>query len=187
MKNSIVSLNLVLPSRPAESTELLILNGIKISNTDEIYSEIEEENCFALNSNDYGFGRIDFELLFEPIKMSYSGFWVGCVSIRTENLKIKVNPPLGSYTKKSTAQCLTKVSFENKMVVTLSYFFTNAEEKDQFLDAKSFLVEGFIALDNQSNVYGFLCKVENRNNEWCFTEGYTNRPVEKTSINRMVH
>lgn len=187
MKNSIVSLSLELPSRPMRSAEILILNGIKISNTDDIYSEIEEQNCFALNSNDYGFGRIDFELMFEPIKISYSSFWAGCVSIRTENLKIKVNPPLESYIKRTTTQCLTKVSYENKMVVTLSYFFTNAEEKAKFLCAKSFLVEGFLALENQSNVYGFLCKVENHNNEWYFTEGYTNLPVEKTSIDRMVH
>lgn len=187
MKNSIVSLNFELPSRPIQSAELLILNGIKISNTDDIYSEIEEQNCFALNSNDYGFGRIDFELLFEPIKTSYSSFWVGCMSIRTENITIKVNPSLGSYTKKAASQCLTKVSFENKMVMTISYFFTCAEQKAQFLDAKSFLVEGFLALKKRTNVYGFLCKVENRNNEWSFTEGYTNRPSDRTSIDRMVH
>lgn len=187
MRNSIVSLSLSLPPHVIKSPDLLVLNGIKISHTDDLYSEIEEQNCFALNSNDYGFGHIDFELLFEPVKNSYLNFWTSCVSIRTEKGAIKVNPPLASYSKKHDIQCVTKVSFENKMVVTISYFFKSAEQKAEFLNSDSFLVEGYLALESQTNVYGFLCKVEKINNEWCFADGYTNRPTEKTSIDHLVH
>ena len=185
-KNSIVSLSLTLPQRSGKVTDNLILNGIKICHSDELYSEIEEQNYFLLNSNDYGFGRVDFELLFEPIKEPYCQFWAGCISIRTNSKAIKINPSLSSY-KMKPEQSLTKISHENKMSVTLSYFFTSAEEREELLNSKLFLIEGFLALKNKNNVYGFLCKIGKEDNEWTFSEGYTNRPNKKESIESYVH
>lgn len=185
-KNSIVSLSLTLPQRSGKATDNLILNGIKIYHSDELYSEIEEQNYFVLNSNDYGFGRVDFELLFEPIKEPYCQFWAGCVSIRTNSKTIKINPFFVNR-KMLQEQSLTKISHENKMSVTLSYFFTSAEEREELLNSKLFLIEGFLALKNKNNVYGFLCKIGKRENEWTFSEGYTNRTTSKSDIVTYIH
>jgi len=73
------------------------------------------------------------------------------------------------------------------MVVTISYFFKSAKQKAEFLNSNSFLMEGYLALKSPTNVYGFLCKAEKFNNEWCFAEIYANRPTKKTSIDRLAH
>lgn len=184
---NLVSVNFPLPSKPIKETDNLILNGIRISLDDGLYSEIEEQNYFSLNNNDYTSGRVDIELQFVPLKESYCQFWIGCTSIRTEHGVYKVNPSAGSYNTKHGQECRTKVTYENKMAAGITYFFNSNKDREDFLQSKMFLIEGFIALKKQNNVFGFLCRVEQENDNWIFTEGYTNRLSGKSNIRCSVH
>lgn len=188
-KTSLVSVSLALPSKANKEFDSLILNGIRISLGDGLYSEIEEQSCFALNKNDYGVGLVEFELQFEPIKEPYCPFWIGCTSIRTERKIYKLDPPLSSFKTNFDQTCQTKITYENKMAATITYFFESEEDKADFLQSRAFLIEGFIALKKQDNVFGFLCKVERDDQEckWNFTEGYTNRPLKKATIAQFIH
>ncbi len=188
-KTNLVSLNLSLPPKANKELDTLILNGIRISLGDEIYSEIEEQNYFALNNNDYGAGRVDFELQFVPIREPYCPFWIGCTSIQTEHETHKPNPPISRYKANHEQTSQIKITYENKMAAGITYFFNTDEDRKNFLQSRVFLIEGFIALKKQDNVFGFLCKVEKDTNEdkWCFVEGYTNRPLKKANIDQFVH
>lgn len=189
-KTSLLSVSVTLPPRQPQHTDNLILSGLKIDLIDDrLYSEMQELNTFAVNSNDYGYGKMNIELCFEPITESYCEFWANCISIRTDTLPstIKINANHLCSSNSINNSSYTKISSEGKLALGIMYYFGSNEEREKIENSNSFLIEGFIALGKRNNVYGFMCAAEQNQDIWHFAEGMTNRPYNKVSIESLIH
>lgn len=168
--------------------DVLALTGCKVVHQDnDLYSEIDELNFYRLNSNDYECGRIDIELSFDgTTKKPYSNFKARCISIRSDhgaNIKINGLTPLHKISPKS----YTKVSKEGKLVLGLSYYFSNEDECEKILNCTSFCIEGFFSLGCDYNVYSFSCITKKINDNWCLDVGNVSRIYHLTNINNLLH
>ncbi len=187
-KTSLFSVNFSLPPRTIQHTDALVLSGMNISIFDEgLYSELQELNAFCVNSNDYGYGKMSIEICFEPIAESYCEFWANCISVRTDLLTSTLKIDTSLLHEKNNCNSYTKINSEGKMVLGVYYFFTTPEQRQMIVNSKSFLIEGFVALNKKDNVYGFMCAAEKHNDIWELADGMTNRPYNKTSILTLRH
>lgn len=149
------------------------------------YSEIDELNFCPLNSNN-GFGNVSFELVFEKLNVSYSIFYLGCLSLRTDNGFIrKLNRP-DSFKEFVSKNC-TKLNKNGKVVLGVEYFFQSEKEYQAFLTCSSISFDGFLALRNKYNTYGFVCRLYRKGNDFNFVEGNTSRIYKFTNIRNLWH
>jgi len=180
--------NLSLPDNSSKESDALILSGCRVVlGGASPYSELDELNYYPLNCNDYECGRTDIEFSFDnSFKASYSKFFIQCVSIRTDDkLLCKINKnPLPKFLLNNN---YTKITKSGKIAFGLSYYFKSKEEKEQLLNCKLFCVEGFVALNKKTNVYGFMCLIKKKNNGWELVEGNTYKIYKDTNINNLYH
>lgn len=166
--------------------EHLVLSDCKIST--EIkhpYSEIDELNFCLFNSNN-DCGHLLIELVFEPIDRPYSQFYMGCLSLRTDNgLVIKINQP--SSIKELVSKNYTKVNKFGQPVIGFEYFFRNEKEREIFYISQSVCFEGYLSLRKKNKSFGFVCKAIQKDACWHFTEGNTYRIYKRTNIRRLYH
>lgn len=166
----------------------LVLCGCRVKLfEDQAYSELDELNYYALNSNDFGFGRVDVEISCENnLANPYTKFYISCVAIRADNkILCKIN-------RNGTPNILalpnyTKITKDGKMAFGISYYFQSDNERDLLLKCNSFCFEGFIALKKKTDVFGFMCRVEQANNGWIMDEGNTYRIYKKANIDYLCH
>lgn len=180
--------NVNLPTIEVNENKSLILTGCRVVLPEDIvYSELDELNYYCLNCNDYGYGRTDIELSFENIfRDPYFDYWIQCVSIRADNKIIcKINN--NRYYEKLKYSHYTKITKEGKLALGMGYYFRDDLERSLLMNCSSFCIEGFIALSRKTNVYGFMCRVENINNCWEISEGNTYRTYKNTNIKWLVH
>lgn len=176
-----------IPSRPVPNQALIISGCSVILPEQQEYSELDELNYYDLNNNDYGFGRADIQIFCENNgSIPYQRFFVSCVSIRADNQTLcKINRNIAGH--KFSLQSYTKATKEGKMAFGISYFFHSMDERILLLKCKSFSIEGFIALQKKSNVYGFMCRVDQSDGQWIMKEGNTYRHYRNKSINSFFH
>lgn len=190
-KTSLLAVSVTLPPRQPLHSDNLILSGLNISLIDDhLYSEIQELNLFAINCNDYGFGKMDIELCCEPISESYCEMWANCISIRTDTLPYPIKIDANNLCKANSINmsCYTKVTSEGKMSIGISYHFRTLEERNNIRNSNFFLIEGFFALSKRNNIYGFMCAAEKTDNDiWIFSEGSTMKPYKKVFIQNLWH
>lgn len=161
----------------------LVLSGCKLIMTENIkYSELDENNFFCLNSNDYGHGGMNIEICFDNIfEEPYFQFFLNCVSIRINNKNFfKSNMLLMNKQK-----VYTKINKNGKLSITIRYHFKSTEESKIIKDCDSILIDGFIALNKKNNVYGFMCNVEESERIWTLSEGNTYKIFKKATIDSL--
>ncbi len=166
--------------------EHLVLSNCKVLFDDKtLFSEIDELNSCLLNSNN-SCGHMLLELTFETIKNPYSIFYLGCLSLRTDNgVVIKINKP--SSLKEFISPNYTKVNKNGKMVIGVEYYFRTEKERNQFLTCHSLCLDGFFALKRKRNTYGFMCRMDKNGFNWSFAEGNTYRIYKHTNIQHLWH
>lgn len=166
--------------------EYLVLSDCKIlTETKCPYSEIDELNFCLFNSNN-DCGCLLIELVFEPIDKPYSKFYMGCLSLRTDNeLVIKLNQP--SSIKELVTKNYTKVNKLGQLVIGFEYFFRSEKEREIFYKSESICFEGYLSLRKKNKSYGFVCKAIQKDSCWQLTEGNTYRIYKRTNIRHLCH
>lgn len=175
-------------TQPFKQTSGLILSGCRVTlSGNTTYSEIDELNFYDLNCNDYGFGRVDIELTFENIFSDpYFKFYISCVSIRSDGKTIcKINR--NHISKIFLNDNYTKLTKDSKLALGLSYYFKSQEEQNLLVCCNSFCVEGFVAFKKKKNNYGFVVRVEKKDNIWTLVDGNTYRIYKNININSLCH
>ncbi len=182
-------INVNLPARTINQNKSLVLSGCQVIMSEGVlpYSELDELSYYYLNNNDYNFGETKIELFFDNnFENPYLEFYIQCVSIRADNNTLcKINKNLSSKIMKKTYH--TKIKRDGKVALGVGYFFRTEKEKSYLINCKSFLIEGFLALNKKSNVYGFMCCVEKTENGWSLREGNTYRIYNNNSIDDLYH
>lgn len=176
-----------IPSSPIQNKSL-ILSGCRMTFPEgQEYSEFDELAYYALNNNDYEYGRVDIEISCENnLRDPYSRFYISCIAIRADSKVLcKIN-------QNSTPQILllpnyTKVTSNGKMAFGISYYFRSELERTLLLNCKSFCIEGFVAFKKKDNGYGFMCRVERPNEQWVMREGNTYRIYRSVNIEHLQH
>jgi hypothetical protein len=180
-----------LPSSRPPANQSLTLSGCKADftseNFDNIYSEFDELNYYILNSNDYGHGRLNIELCFDnTLTDPYFIFYANCFSIRTDNgvrQKIFKSPQ----NRILELPRYSKIDKAGQLVIGLTYYFQNQEEREKILLCNFFCIEGFIAIRKKNNVYGVMCKLKKIKDDWQMGEGNTYRLNKNDHIYRLYH
>lgn len=185
LDGTLFSISLPDIKRP-DKTSALIISGCSVHINDEnyIYSEFDELNFCSLNSNDYENGKISIEIEFEnTFEDPYFIFYAQCFTIRVSTgLVIKTNKcPYAKMTNN-----YSKVNKNGKVVLGFEYYFKTDDEYNKILNCKVFCIEGFIAVNKKSNVYGFVCKTQ-KDNEWIMQDGNTYRIYKYTNIDDLFH
>lgn len=165
----------------------LILSGCEVTLSEDIYSEMKEMNCYYLNNNDYGYDSFTIELYFENNLVNpYLQFYLSCISIRIDNSYIcKINRNLSYKTSKN--KFYTKINKDGKISIGLGYHFTSYEEYLILNNCKSFIIEGYLALEKKNNVFGFMCHVIKSHDNWLMYKGDTHKVYKKNNINNFIH
>ena len=167
-----------------KQNQALILTGCNalLCPGDLLYSELDDLNFCSLTSNNYGFGRVDIELCFENHFVNpYMSFYASCFSIRTDLIQcIKVNG-------NPNQECFTKVNKNNRVVLGITYFFRSAIERDAILNCKLFCIEGFVAMNTKTNVYGIMCRLNCTDENWSIIDANTYRITTGVSIRNLIH
>lgn len=182
-KNTLFSVNLLPLSLNLgkSKNDMLVLSGCSTSFIDKTnYSEFEELNSYALNSNDYDCGRIDVEFYFESNMYQYEKFWAHCFSFRQDDSVIKINGTNSSHS-------YTKITMDGKMAVTVSFYLRTKKEFESMARSSRHCFEGFIAIGNKKNVYGIMCVIERQNDTYLIQAGNTFKIYNNTSIEQLRH
>lgn len=161
-RKSFLSVNFQIPE--PNNNEMLVISGCNIFTKYRLYSEFEELTYYCLNDND-SFGCIDIEIFFNNnFNYAYFQFWLNCITIRVNNnspIKIDMCP-------KQT--CYSKVTKEGYISIGMTYFFKSKEESDYLLNSNCIAIEGLIAINKKTNVYGFNLEFEKITNGKCLLE-----------------
>lgn len=166
--------------------EHFILSDCKVSFDSKVpFSEIDELN-FCLLNNNQGYGHILIELSLEMIKNPYTLFYLGCLSLRTDKgVVIKIDRP--SSFKEFVSENYSKVNKDGNLVLGIEYFFRSDDEKMKFMTCNSLCFDGYFALKRKKSAYGFVCRLDRNNANWCFAEGNTYRIYKYTNIQHLWH
>jgi hypothetical protein len=188
LNTTLFNVNISVEPSNKPNDNALVLSGCRVTLLEETaYSEFDELNYYSLNSNDYGVDGINIELSFENIfNNPYFKFWARCITIRTDKQVLcKIN--YNSMVNTAMDHNFSKVTKEGKIAIGLGYYFRSQEEQNQILNCKSFCVEGFIALKEKKNVYGFMCRIDKVNDCWQMSEGNTYKIYKHVNISKLYH
>lgn len=180
--------NVNLPDVPTSEGKALVLSGCRVVLAKDIpYSELDELNYYSLNCNDYGYGRTEIELSFEnKFSDPYFKFYIQCVAIRTDNaILCKTNRNLMH--KALMPNNYTKITKNGKVALAIGYYFKSPKERELLINCQSFCIEGFVALKRKTNVYGFMCRIEQTDNGWKMSEGNTYQTYKHVNIRGLYH
>lgn len=172
----------------SESTKIrqncLVLRECKavLFNANQPYSELAELTFSMLNYNDYGYGWMNLEFCFDMVEMyAYAPFYAGCFAIRTNNgITIKFNGHPKS-------RCLSKINSDNQIVVGITYYFCNEEERMRILSASKIAIEGNIAFKKKKPVYGIVCFLAKKEDGWHMEESNTLLRLDGIKITNLTH
>lgn len=162
--------------------DAIVISGLKVTLYDEKqYSEIDENNFFYINQNDYNGEKMKIEIsINNTIDNPYCNFYMNCLSISIDNKKTKFNQ------LNIDQDTITKINKEGKIVMGLGYFFKNKKEYFDTLDCNSIQIEGLFALGKKDNVYGFMYKIRKQNEKWDKFEANTYKLSKNKSIEKYI-
>lgn len=181
-------INVSIPVVSTKNSKALVLSGCRVVLSENIpYSELDELNYYSLNCNDYGHGGANIELNFEnKFQNPYFKFFAQCIAIRTDReILCKIN--LNSMSNVSNISNYSKITKDGKLALGIYYYFRSQKEQEQLIKCHSFSIEGFIALKKKTNVYGFMCQIEQTNDGWQMIEGNTYQIYKHANITGLYH
>lgn len=180
---TLLSINTAVKNEKESQQKVLLLRGCKIYafSKDRIYSELEEQTFDTLNSNE-GYGVLEIEFSFDHsiISKNYPQFYTKCFVIRTDT-DVRIKPM-----KTSNRSNNSKVNQNGDLSLGVSYYFRNASEVEKVKKCNSILVEGFIALDKPTNVFGVMCQLEKTEGGWEIASAYTYKPKYAKNIKSLM-
>ncbi len=147
-----------------------------------VYSELDELSIDVFNRNDYGFGLLEIEFVFDNnvTENRYPEFYTKCFVIRTDT-GVWIKPmKYQNYTVPS------KVNSNGNLVISIGYYFDSQEQVDNIQQCKALLVEGFIALDSPKNVFGVMCQLRKSKDSWFIDRAYTYKPKHAKNIKHLI-
>lgn len=154
----------------------------KLFNGDTPYSELDEITFSLLNYNDYGFGRMDIEFCFDMAETYVcQPFYADCFAIRTNNgIRCKLNghPKM---------KCASKINSNNQIVIGVTYYFRDQEERKKILSASKVAIEGNIAFRKKTCVYGIVCFLVQDERKWRMEEASTLLRIGRKNIAAYIH
>ncbi|WP_410496588.1 hypothetical protein QTL86_04140 [Cellulosilyticum sp. ST5] len=154
----------------------------KLFNSDNPYSELDESTFSLLNYNDYGYGWMNIEFCFDMVEMyAYAPFYAGCFAIRTNN---GITSKLNGHPK---SKCASKINCNNQIVVGITYYFRDEEERTKILSASKIAIEGNIAFKKKKPVYGVLCFLAKKEDGWHMEESNTLLRLDGVKITNLIH
>lgn len=176
-------IEVVLPDNKDVLPKGLLLRACKVYILDQnrIYSDFEDQTFDMLNYNN-GYGAIDIEFALDNniVREGYPKFYTKCFVIRTDT---------GFFIKpmkfRNTPSC-SKINQRGELVIGIRYYFRDDSEIEKIINCKSFLVEGFIALGKCTNVFGIMCQLIRRKNNWEITSAYTYKPQGAKNIKYLI-
>lgn len=180
--------NVSFPNENTNKSKALILSGCRVDLIQKVpYSEFDELNFYFLNNNDFGFGITNIELSFENNFIDpYFIFYIQCVTIRSDNgVLCKINK--NAIPKRLKLGNYTKITKEGKIALGLKYYFRTQEEVEALINCNAFCIEGFLALKQKTNVYGFMVQIVKYDDEWVMEAGNTYRIHKHSSIEHLYH
>lgn len=192
LDNSITLFNVSLENNTKSITdERLVMHSCKAILSDPTYSEFDELSFANINSNDYGFGYIEFEFSFiEKLQNPYMKFYISCFSFRMNTLShsIKMNcpRPYGIFKLLMPHTC-TKVDKNGNLAFGIRYYFKSLEERTALLTCNELCIEGFVALGKKTNTYNIMCRLSQKNEKWDIIDAYTYRRDGKAHIYSYCH
>ena len=146
------------------------------------YSELNELTFSLLNRDDFGYGWIDIEFCFDMAEIyAYQPFYAACFAIRTDNgirCKLNGNPKM---------KCASKINSNNQIVIGVTYYFRDQEEREKILSASKIAIEGNIAFRKKTRVYGIICFLVQDEGKWRMEEANTLLRLERKSIVSYIH
>ena len=177
------SIEASLPVKTEESPKVLLLRACNMYLYDEnqVYSEFEEQTFDALNLNE-GFGSLNIEFTLDKniVNQGYPQFYTKCFVIRTDTgLRIK---PMKSRNDPNSS----KINQNGELIIGICYYFKNEEEVKEIIKSKKILVEGFIALENVTNVFGIMCQLQKSDPNWEIATAYTYKPCYAKNIKHLI-
>lgn len=181
--DKIFSIEASLPQKTESVSKVLLLRGCKIYifSNDRIYSELEEQTFDMLNYNN-GCGVLDVEFVFENniVNESYPQFYTKCFILRTDTGEF-IKPM-----KHTDIPHSSKINQNGDLVIGIRYFFRNQNEIDNIVKCENLLIEGFIAIDKPTNVFGIMCQLRKRKKQWKVSSAYTYKPKYAKNIKNLI-
>jgi hypothetical protein len=164
-------------------TDCLLLTSCTIHSFDDnrIWSAFDEMCYNDLNSNDYGFGAIDFEIGFSGYKgKSYPALYTKCFALRTDNdLLIK---PMKFKNNKSHS----KINQRGETVIGIRYYLRTEREIEKLKNCGRLMFESFFALDKPKNTYAFMCQLCKKDEGWEVEAANTYRCKDNENIKWLI-
>lgn len=181
--DKIFSIEATLPSKAESASKVLLLRACKIYifDSNRIYSEFEEQTFDALN-DDRGYGVLDIEfvLVNSIVKEGYPQFYTKCFVMRTDAEEF-IKPM-----KFSSHPTSSKINQKGELVVGVRYYFRDEREIEKIVTSNSLLIEGFIALEKPTNVFGIMCQLHKGKKRWKITSAYTYKPKYAKNIKYLI-
>ena len=181
--DKVFSIEATLPSKTDRVPKVLLLRACKITifGEGQIYSELDEQTFDALNPNS-GCGTLDIEFVFDNniVKEGYPRFYTKCFVMRTDtNESIK---PMKSRNSPNSS----KINQNGELVIGVRYFFRDKIEIDKIKKCGELMIEGFIAIDKPTNVFGIMCQLRKEETGWEITSAYTYKPEYVKNIKNLM-
>ena len=155
--------------------------AIHLFSDDRIWSAFEEQTFNRLNTNDYGFGVVDFEIGFSGYSgVAYPQVYTKCFDLRTDN-GLRIMPM-----KYRNTPSESKVNQRDETVIGIRYYFKKEEEIEQFVSCDRLMFECFFALDKPKNTYALMCQLKKDNSVWHAEYANTFRPDYAKNIKHLI-
>ena len=90
-------------------------------------------------------------------------------------------------TKELAENSILPLNFHSIVSPLSKTYFRSQKEQEQLIKCHSFSIEGFIALKKKTNVYGFMCQIEQTNDGWQMIEGNTYQIYKHANITGLYH
>lgn len=181
--DKVFAIEAILPNKTESVHKVLMIRACRIYvfNDERIYSEFDEQIFDALNDN-VGCGMIDIEFVFENniVRKAYPKFYTKCFVMRTDTRTI-IKPM-----KFSNEPAYSKINQNGELVVGIRHYFRNEEQVEKILNCNNLLVEGFIAFEKPTNVYGVMCQLHKGKKKWKITSAYTYKPRDARNIKYLI-
>ena len=177
------SFQAVVPEKKEIKTEGLVIQEceVNIFSNGRIYSALDELTFNTLNQN-IGLGVIDIQFSFVKniTDEAYPLFFTKCFMFLTDKA-YRIKPM-----KVSNTPSYSKINKNGELTIGIRYFFQNEKEISEILSCNEFLVEGFIALKNEKNVYGIMCQLVKKEVCWEIVSTYTYKPDYARNIKSLM-
>ncbi len=167
------------PNKLDNNSNALILRACNFYafGKNEICSELEILCFDELNQNN-GFGAMDIEFVFKRnvVDEAYPKFYTKCFVLRTDTGKF-IKPM-----KRTNYPNCSKINQNGELVVGVRYFFHDEHDIDKIKKCNEMLIEMFIALGKQTNVFALKCDLVKTKDNWEITSAYTCKPMYAKNI-----